>query len=307
MRLPRGMTHFVREHQVDLIHSHLPGFNFYSALVGAWTGTKVLATYHGPVELAELHKLREKIKLGTVRRNATGVVVVCDLVGRLLQDSGFAPDRITRIYNGIEPQRFAIPRANHMRAQLGLPPDARLVGMVANIRASKGHEYFVRAAKKVTDAMPGVYFVAAGDIDPELGKPLFDLVRQLGLEQRFFFLGFRRDVPEVLSELDVFVLSSTSEGFPFVTLEAMAAGKSIVVTRCGGPEEVVEDGRNGFLVPIRDPDSLADRIQSLLADPARAREMAAQAQRTVQEGFTVETMIRQYEQLYERIAGDGKG
>jgi glycosyltransferase involved in cell wall biosynthesis len=307
MRLPRGMARIVRQHHVDLIHSHLPGFNFYSALVGAWTGTKVLATYHGPVELAQRHKLRDKIKLGTVRRKATGVVVVCEAVRHLLEGAGFPPGRITRIYNGIDVDRFRVERAGRMRAQLGLPPSARLVGMVANIRASKGHEYFVRAAKQVTDAMPDAYFVAAGDIDPELGKPLFDLVGQLGLQQRFFFLGFRPDVPEVLSEIDVFVLSSTSEGFPFVTLEAMAAGKSIVATRCGGPEEVVEDGTNGFLVPIRDPDKLAERVKTLLADPARAQEMAARALSTVRHGFTVEAMVRQYEQLYERIVGNGKG
>jgi glycosyltransferase involved in cell wall biosynthesis len=304
--LPRGMARLVREQKVDLIHSHLPGFNFYGCLVGAWTHTKAVATYHGPVELAQQHQLRQKIKLTGVRRLADGVVVVCDVVRHLLEAGGFRPDLITRIYNGIDVARFDVPRANRMRAELRLPPDAKLIGMVANVRASKGHEFLVRAAKKVVECAPDAYFVAAGDIDPVLGPPLLELVRELGLERRFFFLGFRADIPEVLSELDIFVLPSTSEGFPFVTLEAMAAGKAIVATRCGGPEEVVDDGNTGVLVPTRDPDALAEKICVLLRDPARAAAMATRARAVVQQGFTIEAMVRSYETLYERVVRNGK-
>ncbi len=156
-------------------------------------------------------------------------------------------------------------------------------------------------ARKVTDIMPETRFVAVGDMDPVIAKPLQQLIQRLGLQDRFVFLGFRSDVPEILSELDVFVLSSVSEGFPLATLEAMAAARPLIVTRCGGPQEIVEDGRTGLLIPPADPDALAGRICELLADPGRAAALGRAARVKVESTFTLEKMIRDYECLYERV------
>jgi glycosyltransferase involved in cell wall biosynthesis len=110
-------------------------------------------------------------------------------------------------------------------------------------------------------------------------------------------------VPELLSELDIFVLPSTSEGFPLVALEAMAAGRPSVLTRCGGPQEVVDDGVTGYLVPPRDSAALANKICELLNNPERAVTFARNARTKVESSFTIEKMIHDYEALYERVAG----
>ncbi len=304
-RLPLGMARLIRKEKIDLIHSHLPGQNFYSCVVGRLTGCKTIVTYHGAIELSRSRGLRGAIQLGWVRRSADAVVVVCDHVGQMLRKVRFPAEKIVLIYNGISVDKFQVPATGRLRRELGLQNGAKLVGMVANLRESKGYEFFIQAARKVTATMPEIRFVAVGDVNPVIAKPLLGLIERLGLQDRFIFLGFRSDVPEILSELDVFVLSSVSEGFPLVTLEAMAAAKPVIVTRSGGPQEIVEDGHTGLLIPPADPDALAEKICELLGNPERAAALARTAQAKVESKFTLERMIRDYERLYERFMNGG--
>lgn len=304
-RLPRGMARLIRQEKVDLIHSHLPGQNFYSCAVGRLTGPKTIATYHGALELAQSQGLRGKIQLGTVRRTATAVVVVCDFMGKMLQDIKFPANKIVRIYNGIKVERYEVPGDGRLRKELGLHNGTKIVGTVANLRQTKGYEFFVEAAAKVLAAAPDTRFVAIGDIHPGIAKPLFEAIGRLGIQDRFHFLGFRKDIPELLRELDVFVLASVSEGFPLVALEAMAASRAMVVTRSGGPQEIIDDGRNGMLVPPADPGALAGKICELLSNPLRANELARSARSKVGSTFSIEKMISEYENLYQRLLDGG--
>lgn len=300
-RVPRAIRNLIRTQGIDLIHSHLPGHNFYSSIAGTLTNRPSVATYHGAVEFARTTPLKNRIRLATVSHLADVVVVVCDYVRALLESRHFPPEKIVRIYNGIGVSRFAAACDGRLRGELRLPEETRLVGTVANVRESKGYEYLIRAARRVVDRTPNAHFVAVGDVDPVLGRPLFTLVNELGLSGRFHFLGFRNDVPEILSALDVFVLASVSEGFPLVALEAMAAGKSVVMTRAGGQQELIEHGRNGLLVPAADAEALAAAITTLLVNPARAAAMARAAGTRVRTDFTLEKMVAGYETLYERL------
>jgi glycosyltransferase involved in cell wall biosynthesis len=187
---------------------------------------------------------------------------------------------------------------------LGCAHGTRLVGMVANLRRDKGYEFFVRAARSVAHRLPQAHFVAVGEGSARDLEQLQALVRELGLSGRFSFLGFRPDIPEILSELDVFVLSSTSEGFSLATVEAMAAGRPVVVTRSGGPEEIVEDGRSGFLVPPADSEGLASKVCEVLAHPLLAEELGRNARRRAEERFSLRRMLAEYENLYQRLLGD---
>jgi glycosyltransferase involved in cell wall biosynthesis len=306
-QLPRGMAKLIRKEKVDLIHSHLPGQNFYSCAVGLMTGPKTVATYHGALELAQSQGLRGAIQLGTVKRTADAVVVVCDFMGKMLRDIHFPARKILRIYNGIPIERYEVPGDGRLRRELAISNRTKIVGTVANLRQTKGYEFLVQAAGKVLAAAPDTRFVAIGDINQDIAKPLFEAVRQLGIQERFHFLGFRKDIPELLNELDIFVLPSVSEGFPLVALEAMAASRPIVVTRSGGPQEIVDDERNGLLVPPGDADALADKISELLLHPDRAAELARSARAKVGSAFSIEKMISSYEQLYERLLNGRNG
>jgi glycosyltransferase involved in cell wall biosynthesis len=304
-QLPRGMARLIRKQKVDLIHSHLPGQNFYSCAVGLFTGPKTVATYHGALELAQSQGLRGAIQLGTVRRTANAVVVVCDFMGKMLREIKFPARKVVRIYNGIQIDRYEVPADGRLKRELGISNGTKIVGTVANLRQTKGYEFLVQAAGKVLSAEPDTRFVAIGDINQEIAKPLFEATRQLGIQDRFHFLGFRKDIPELLNELDIFVLASVSEGFPLVALEAMAASRPIVATRSGGPQEIVDDGSNGLLVQPGDAGALAEKICELLQDPTRARRLAQLARVRVGAAFSIEKMISSYEDLYDRLLNGG--
>lgn len=297
-RGPLALAKAIREYGVDLIHSHLPGQNFYSCIAGAVTGCKTLVTYHGPVEFQDGDSLKGKVKLWFVRNAADRAVVVCNMVKEILVQYGFRQDRISVIHNGIDSAPYSVPSAGTLRSELGLRSDVRLIGMIANIRQSKGYDILVRACAEVCQMFPTAKFVAVGDVDDVLAAPIKKLVAELSLEDRFIFLGFRSDISNILSALDVFVLSSTSEGMPLSVLEAMASGKAIVATQCGGIPEIVDNGHNGLLVPPSDSSALAATITDLLSDRSKAERFGANAQIKFQKEFTVSRMIERYEQLY---------
>ncbi len=300
-RTLREMARLARAEQIDLIHSHLPDQNFHSCLVGRMTGRKVVATYHGALDVSHM---RAALKVRAVRRFASATVAVSQLLAESLRAAGFASERLLCIHNGVDTERFHVAPSGRLRAQIGCANGARLVGMVANLRRPKGYEFFVRSARLVVDRIPACHFVAVGEGDPREVERLQNLVRELGLAGRFSFTGLRPDIPEVLSELDVFVLSSISEGLPLAVVEAMAAARPVVVTRCGGLVEVVEDGRSGFLVPPADPQSLASKVCEVLSNPSLAAELGGNARRRAEERFSLRRMLAEYENLYQRLLGD---
>jgi glycosyltransferase involved in cell wall biosynthesis len=126
---------------------------------------------------------------------------------------------------------------------------------------------------------------------------------RIPLGRRIAFAGFRSDIPQILSAMDLFVLASVSEGFPNVLLEAMAAGKPVVATRVGGVPELIEHGRDGVLVDPADAAGLADAVLSLMKDPARARTLGENAGKKVRRDFTLESMVDQYEKMYASMLG----
>jgi glycosyltransferase involved in cell wall biosynthesis len=303
LRGPWKMIEVVRKHKVDLIHSHLPAQNFYSCLVGAITRTKTLAMYHGPVELEWSQNIKGRLRLWFVRIAADGVVVVCDLVKRLLVRLGFEKDCIALVYNGIDASPYAAHAQPSLRRELGLPPEQKLVGMIANVRPSKGYDVFVRACAEVCKKHSDVTFLGVGDVNEEVAAPIKLMCEQFSLGNHFRFLGFRSDVSRILKELNVFVLASTSEGMPLAILEAMAAGTPVISTSCGGIPEVIDHERTGLLVPPSDHSALSKAISRLLADPEYSGKLVAQAQDKFYKEFTLDGMIERYDKLYRSYLG----
>ena len=297
-RGPLAMVDAIRKYEVDLVHSHLPGQNFYSCIAGLLTGRKTLVTYHGPVEFHDGNSVKGKAKLWFVRNTADRAIVVCKMVKDILMKYGFRHDMISVIYNGIDPTPYMSPRRGTLRSELGLKPDAKLVGMVANVRQSKGYDILVRASAEVCQKFPDAMFIAVGDVHDVLAAPIKKLVAELALQDRFLFLGFRSDIPNILSELDVFVLSSKSEGMPLAVLEAMASQQAIVTTKVGGIPEIVDHGHNGVVVAPSDPGALAGAIGELLSDNVKAVRLGTNARAKFLKEFTVGGMIERYEQLY---------
>ena len=167
--------------------------------------------------------------------------------------------------------------------------------------AHKGQRYLVDAAPAVVRALPDTHFLIFGE--GELRTALTRQIKHLGLEHRVSLVGFRSDILSLLKGLDLFVMSSITEGLGTSVLDAMAASKAVVGTTAGGIPEAVEHGVTGLLVPPHSADSLAEAILSLLKDEARRRRMGEAGLERVRALFSVDRMVDETLAVYERVAG----
>jgi glycosyltransferase involved in cell wall biosynthesis len=209
--------------------------------------------------------------------------------------------RVAVIPNGIEiPEPPGPGDARDARRELGVGPDAPTVGIVAALRAEKDHETLLRAIARLTPNRPELRLVMIGSGDREAA--LRAETARLELEGQVVFAGFRPDAPRLLAGLDVVALVSVQETFPVSVLEAMAACRPVVMTRCEGVPEVVVDGTTGYMVSIGDDAALADRIGRLLDDPVVAAQMGAAGRARAAAEFPIGRTIARYEELFTRLA-----
>jgi glycosyltransferase involved in cell wall biosynthesis len=188
-----------------------------------------------------------------------------------------------------------------VREELGLPPDAPLVGTVCGLRPQKALDVLVRASARVAESIPGVRVLVLGE-GPERDR-LEALIEELGLASTVFLLGAwpHEDVPDFVDALDVTVLSSDFEGTPLAVLEFMGAGKPVVATAVGGVPDLIEDGVHGLLVEPGRPDALAEAVAALLRDPARRAAMGAAGRERQRAEFDFAETVRRLEGLYDEL------
>lgn len=217
------------------------------------------------------------------------------VASQLRDDFGIDASKIEVVHNGIASESFIASRPEALRETLTRGHHGPIVLTVARLDQGKGHGDLLDAARLVPDAL----FVLVGD-GPERAA-LESKARELGVADRFVFLGERRDVPSLLACADVFVLPSLSEGLPLSVLEAMAAGVPVVATAIPGIDEIVTHGRTGLLVPSSTPTELARAILQLCARPEEGRALAAVAQANVKSRFSTERMVNRVASVYEEV------
>jgi glycosyltransferase involved in cell wall biosynthesis len=213
---------------------------------------------------------------------------------RLIQTARIPPDKIVTIPNGVEPAAPAESRG--LRAELKLPPEARIVATVGRLTEQKGLCYLIEAAAQVLKHRPDAHFLIVGQ--GPLEGALRRQAEQLGVAGNVHFLGWRKDAALIAAAADLFVLPSLWEGMPIALLEAMAAGVPVVATQVAGSSEIVESEKYGILVPPADAGALGREILGLLSNPERARQLGAAGRQRVLEAFSVEKMVRAHEELY---------
>jgi len=235
-----------------------------------------------------------------------GIITVSDAVSKIVEKRDHMPaHKLHTIYNGVncEEYRKKIDIKEKKRG-IGINCDSAVVGCIAGLRSIKGIKYFIKASAIVLKKVKDVQFLIIGNDPGEPGytrKDMEKIACELGIKQNIFFLGKRDDVAELLSVIDISVLSSLSEGFSNIILESMAAGKPVVATDVGGNPEVVENGKTGFLVPPADHEALAISIISLLKDKKLAGAMGKEALNRVQTRFSLNKMMQKNEELYDFI------
>ena len=303
----RFLTRFFKEHHIQLVHTHRYKDSVLGALAAKLAGVpNIVRTVHGlrePMTGWDRLKFRvyETLDKATLVCFADLILAVSRQIAETLRESGYRPTMVSHIHNGVDLGTVGTTRSREeTRALLGLDSHTVLFGTAGRLSPVKGHAGLLRAARMVLETLPTARLVIAG------GGPLAGELRAyagcLGIDNKCLFLGPRSDVHDLIAAMDVFVLPSLHEGIPMAVLEAMALGTPVVATDVGGTPEVIQHGVNGLLVPSGDDRALADACVDLVADPFRARSLAVNARRTVEDAFSHERSGRDLVDVYRSIS-----
>jgi glycosyltransferase involved in cell wall biosynthesis len=220
---------------------------------------------------------------------------------------GVPAHKITVIHNGIDLAPYQLnSRLDGLvaRREWDLSPDQKVVGTVGRLVPIKGYDIFLQAAAKIAAYAADTMFLMIGEGPCE--EELKEQARELGLQDRVIFAGHRKDIPRLFRAMDLFVISSFSEGGPIVLLEAMASEVPVVATRVGGVPEVLVDKVNGLMVEPHNSLDLADKVIHLLKAPELGDQFRQAGLATVHSEFTQERVTEKTEQLYEQIISNGR-
>jgi glycosyltransferase involved in cell wall biosynthesis len=300
------LVRLIRLHRPHIVHTHTAKAGAVGR-VAAWLCRVpvVVHTYHGHVFEGyfspAVTRAYVRIERWLARRSSV-LVAVTDRVRRDVLALGIGtPDRVVVVPPGLELDGLAGAERHRgeLRRELGLADAVPLVGIVARLVPIKAHETFLRAAVRVSDAVPDAHFAIAGG--GERREELEGMVRSLGLAARTHFLGWRADLARVYADLDVVALTSRNEGSPIALIEAMAAARPVVSTRAGGVADVVADGETGLLAEVDDHDGLAAAVVRVLQDQELARRLGASGRRHALRSYGSGRLLADIDSLYTRL------
>jgi len=303
------LVKIIRGKRIDIVHGQGGRAEFYARLACGFTKTaRYVSTIAMPVEGYDIGGLQKKIYRSLDRfseRYVDRFIVVSDTLKAVMVDHhGIPADRVVRIYNGIETDIYnpdvQADQRNKIRSEFGLAVSVILVGAIGRMVWQKGFDTLLRSIPEVIGQLPQIKFLLVGE--GVLRASLEDLSRKLGIEKSVVFTGHRHDIHSILAALDIIVVPSVLEGFPMITLEAMAMKKPIVATRIDGAIEQITDGKEGILVPPQNPAELGQAIMRIAGDPVLSYALGKAAQQKVRAQFSVHQMIRETMSVYEALS-----
>jgi len=293
-----GIARLIDSEKADVVHLHgYSAANF--GRIASWLKNVPNIVHEHAVLQVQPHQYVADRVLSKLTDLA--VAVSGNVRDFMIESRSVAEGRIRVIGNGIQLERYSGLNGSvrdGKRHEIGLSDDVKIVGTVTRLREEKGNEYLIRAVPAILEKEKRFVLLVVGD--GPLRNKLEGLVRDLGVEPYVKFLGFRKDVPELLSIFDIQVIPSLTEGFPLCMAEAMAAGNAVVATEVGGMKEIGRDGKTVLFVSPRSPDELAEKVTYLLANDDAAKAMSANAveySKAFGIGHSVSALQSEYEQL----------
>lgn len=281
----------------DILHMHGYFASTAGRITGKLAGVSILITH---VHSTYWWYKKRHIVMERLLSHITHKIICCSKAVEefVQQKEAIKPSKTVVIYNGIDENRFNQPKdTSAIRQALTIKLSDQVVGIVASLTPQKGHTYFLEAACKILDVLPHAKFLIVGDgiLRKELEQKAYDL----NIAVNVIFTGERKDIPDLLSIMDVIILSShIREGMPISLLEAMAAARPVVATNIGGIPEVIVDGQTGLLVEPQNSQSLASATINLLKDRDYALALGENGKQRFSQ-FDSKTMIDKIEELYD--------
>ena len=291
------LAKFIQSENVDLIHAHLPYPGIIARLAGRILGTPVVYTEHNV--WSRLHPITRYLNRLTFSLNDYSITV-SDEVAASMQ--GIKRQRIQVIENGVDWKILTRTpdETEAVRMEFNIPFSHFLIGNVANLTPKKNHENLIRAFALFSKSYPYATLILVGQPFDRLSV-LQKLTDQLEIGTNVRFVGTREDVPRLVRAFDVFVISSDFEGLPVAMLEAMALKKPVIATTVGGIPSVVRNGVEGYLVPPRSPEALAEKMLLFAIDRELAGIMGEAAFQRVKEHYDISQMVKQVEAIYMQV------
>ncbi len=289
----------LRRERFDVVHSHMFGSNVWSSLAGRACGVPVIIAHEHTWSYSG-DRVRMWMDGNVIGRLATCFVAVSEADReRMIKLEGVRADRIKVIPTAYVPHLGS--SNGDIRSELGLAPDAPVIGVAALMREQKALDVMLDAHAMLLERMQNVHLVIAGDgpCRPALERQ----IERLGIAHNVHLLGPRDDVDQILKRVDVGALSSNWEGSPLFVFECRAAKVPLVATAVAGVTELVESGRTGLLVPPRNPRALAGAIERVLTDPALSARLAEEAARDMEQ-FEIATVAARFADLYEQLLAE---
>jgi L-malate glycosyltransferase len=303
----RKVVRYVRAHEIDVIHCHLPWAGFLGRIVYQMTGVPVLYTEHNKQE--RYHSITKLLNRFSFNFQTAAIAVSEEVAGSIQKNIHPTID-VKTILNGVNVQRF---QQNHdarlrIRKELGVEENDILIGTIAVFRFQKRLDVWLEVFERLK-AEGGRQKAEGGKLKGVLvgdGPLMADVkakVRALGLEEDVLLPGLQTNTVAWLSAMDIYMMSSVFEGLPIALLEAMSCGLPVVCTNAGGTGEVIRDGVDGYLVPVEEAMQLREPLAALVKDAGLRQRMGVAARQRVVEGFSLGRMVGELEGLYKLHSG----
>ena len=292
----------IEAENIDILHCHQYTPYAYGVLAALMTHCKVVFTEHGRF-YPDVRKIKRTLINPWLIKITNEVTAISEATRIALHKyENFPLNRIKVIYNGI-PKSFGVDVTNNrnLEDEVGLRQNDIILGTVSRLDPIKNHSMIINALKLILEKHCNIRLLIVGD-GPERSK-LEKMVDSFGLGSKVIFTGYRRDTQRFYKLMDIFLLTSFSEGTAMTLLEAMATGLPCIATGVGGNPEIVLDGDTGFIVPSNDYEALAVKISVLLENPELRVKMGKAGRGRFEKHFTACQMAVQYEAIYDKLCG----
>ncbi len=290
----------IRRERPAILHTHTTKAGILGRIAGGMTRTRTIHTPHGHVFYGYFGKGKEQLYVSLEQlaaRFCERIITISEDERREYLRRGIGDKKkVVTIYNGIDIERFP-GNGKRVRRELGIKPQAPLVGYVGRLEEVKGPHLFVDAAMRIKTAAPETHFLMIGD-----GAMKKGLLQKAQGMPHLRIMGYREDIPDCIAALDILLIPSLNDGFNLVAVEAMASSKPIVATSVGGLPEVLGDG--GILVPPGDTMRMAQEAIKLLNSPSLRKEIGARGRKRAERLFSWDVCLQKTLALYHQVLGN---
>ncbi|MFN0189153.1 MAG: glycosyltransferase family 4 protein [Bacteroidia bacterium] len=297
LSLARKIEKVCRKHRFDLIHTHDSHAHSAAVLSAAVFSNITPIIVSRRVDFAVSSNLFSKWKYN--HASIKKIICVSEMILKITAPSIKDKKKLAVVHSGINTSNYNFSLdSNLLKNELNLSQDALLVGNLSALADHKDFPTFLAVAKEVISANPKVHFIIAGSGDEKSGIEKF--IEENNLTSRIHLLGFRKDVEKVMKSLDVFLITSKTEGLGTIVLEAFAAEIPVVATRAGGIPELVSDGITGLLVEVGNVDGCTLAVQKILSDRELKTKLVSNAKIKVQ-GFSFQATAQKTLSIYQEF------